>query len=280
MNRLKLRHMLEGFFMEDIGSFDVTSQLMFDKAQTGQGRIYMKEDGVFSGEQVIREGFHLIDEDIEIRMAVRDGETLGAGETIATVTGPIPSILEGERVILNLIQRMSGIATLTRRAVNQLEGSPIKICDTRKTTPGLRMFEKYAVRCGGGVNHRLTLDGGVMIKDNHISMFGNILHAVDHVRNSLGPMTKIEVETESIDQVKEAVEAGADVIMFDNRTPDEIRDMVKHVPAHILTEASGGITPDNIGSYRSCGVQFISLGSLTHSVKSVDISLELEVGVE
>ncbi|MCF6136380.1 carboxylating nicotinate-nucleotide diphosphorylase [Pseudalkalibacillus berkeleyi] len=277
MNRLKVRQDLERFFLEDIASCDLTSQLLFSQDQFGHGKIFMKEKGVFSGESVIVEGFRLISDTIHVDMMVHDGQQLNKGDTIAILSGPVGKILEGERVVLNLIQRMSGIATQTFRAKNLLEGDSIKVCDTRKTTPGLRMFEKYAVRCGGGVNHRLTLDGGVMIKDNHIAMYGNINVAVAQVRKALGPMTKIEVETETVDQVREAVEAKADIIMFDNRTPEEIRELVELVPGHIVTEASGGITLNNLASYKNCGVDFISLGALTHSVKSLDISLELEV---
>ncbi len=277
MNRLKVRQELERFFIEDIASSDLTSQLLFPPDQLGAGRLFMKEDGVFAGEQIVREGFNLISEQIKVEFHVQDGAQLAKGETIATISGPVVSILEGERVILNLIQRMSGIATMTRNAIRLLEGSDTKICDTRKTTPGLRMFEKYAVRCGGGVNHRMTLDGGVMIKDNHIAMFGSIMNAVQHVRKALGPMTKIEVETESVEQIKAAVEAKADIIMFDNRSPQEIKEMAGLVPEHIATEASGGITLETLGTYKDCGVQFISLGALTHSARGLDISLELEV---
>jgi nicotinate-nucleotide pyrophosphorylase (carboxylating) len=277
MNRLKVRQDLEQFFIEDLASGDLTSQLLFKKEQIGRGKLFMKEHGIFSGELVIREGFKLISEEIQVEMHVGDGDFLDEGDTIATITGPVVSILEGERVILNLIQRMSGIATQTYQAKQLLEGDSIQVCDTRKTTPGIRMFEKYAVRCGGGANHRMTLDGGVMLKDNHIAMFGSIERAVRHVREALGPMTKIEVETESAEQVKAAVEADADIIMFDNRTPDEIKELVTLVPAHIMTEASGGVTLDNLASYKGCGVGFISLGALTHSVKGLDISLELEV---
>ncbi|MCF6409955.1 carboxylating nicotinate-nucleotide diphosphorylase [Pseudalkalibacillus salsuginis] len=277
MNRLKVRQELERFFIEDIASSDLTSQLLFPPDQLGAGRFFMKEEGVFAGEPIVREGFNLISEQIKVEFHVQDGAQLTKGETIATISGPVVSILEGERVILNLIQRMSGIATLTGKAISLLEGSDTKICDTRKTTPGLRMFEKYAVRCGGGVNHRMTLDGGVMIKDNHIAMFGSIKNAVQHVRKALGPMTKIEVETESVEQVKAAVEAKADIIMFDNRSPQEIKEMAGLVPDHIATEASGGITLETLGTYKDCGVQFISLGALTHSARGLDISLELEV---
>ncbi|WP_257348400.1 carboxylating nicotinate-nucleotide diphosphorylase [Pseudalkalibacillus decolorationis] len=277
MNRLKVRQELERFFLEDVGVADLTSELLFEENQTGQGRFFIKEDGVLSGTRILEEGMQLVSSRIEVEMVARDGMELEKGDTIAVVRGPVAEILEAERVILNLMQRMSGIATLTRKATELVQGSSIKICDTRKTTPGLRMFEKYAVRCGGGVNHRLTLDGGVMIKDNHIAMYGSIQNAVKQVRNALGPMTKIEVETETIDQVRDAVEVNADIIMFDNCTPEEIAERISLVPKHIATEASGGITLEDLPFYKESGVQFISLGALTHSVKSIDISLELEV---
>jgi nicotinate-nucleotide pyrophosphorylase (carboxylating) len=185
-------------------------------------------------------------------------------------------LLTGERVILNLLQRMSGIATLTHRAVTILNNSHTRICDTRKTTPGLRMLEKYAVVCGGGYNHRFGLYDGVMIKDNHIAFCGSITKAVQAVREKLGHMVKIEVETETKEQVLEAVRAGADVIMFDNRTPDEVREFVSLVPKPIITEASGGITLENLAEYGTTGVDYISLGMLTHSATALDISFHLQ----
>ncbi|WP_027725760.1 carboxylating nicotinate-nucleotide diphosphorylase [Tuberibacillus calidus] len=277
MNKLKLRSLIEQFFIEDIGEQDITTDLIFSDNTKGEVVFLAKETGTFCGEDIIKTGFHLLNPQVNIQLFVKDGDPIKAGERLAVASGEISTLLKGERVILNLIQRMSGIATLTRKAVETLDSSFTRICDTRKTTPGLRMLEKYAVRCGGGYNHRYGLYDGVMIKDNHISFAGSITRAVDLVREKLGHMVKIEVETETKDQVIEAVEAGVDVIMFDNRTPDEIKALIKLVPDHIITEASGGIDLSNLGSYRDCGVHYISLGFLTHSYKALDISVKVSM---
>lgn len=275
MNTLKLRSQLEQFFIEDIGDQDITSDLIFTNGAKGEVVFIAKEEGIFCGENIIRTGFKLLNEAIEVVVNVNDGEWIKVGQIIATATGRTSDLLKGERVILNLVQRMSGISTLTRKAVQELNSPFTKLCDTRKTTPGLRMFEKYAVRCGGGFNHRYGLYDGVMIKDNHISFAGSITEAVQGVREKLGHMIKIEVETETLDQVKEAIEAKADVIMFDNRTPEEIKEWIGIVPDGIITEASGGITLSNLASYRDSGVNYISLGFLTHSAKALDISVKV-----
>jgi nicotinate-nucleotide pyrophosphorylase (carboxylating) len=277
MNTLKLRSLIEQFFIEDIGEQDITTDLIFSDDTKGEIVFVSKESGIFCGEEIIKTGFHLLNPQINIELFVKDGDPIEAGQRLAIASGKIPALLKGERVILNLIQRMSGIATLTRKAVETLNSSYTRICDTRKTTPGLRMLEKYAVRCGGGYNHRYGLYDGVMIKDNHISFAGSIKRAVDLVHEKLGHMVKIEVETETKEQVIEAVEAGADVIMFDNRTPDEIKEFIKLVPDNIITEASGGINLTTLESYRDCGVHYISLGLLTHSYKALDISVKVAV---
>jgi nicotinate-nucleotide pyrophosphorylase (carboxylating) len=276
MNKLKLQQILQEFFLEDIGERDVTSETIFPGNQKAKGHFLVKEDGVLSGTELISAGYHLLDPSIEVTMFKQDGEKVKKGDVIASVSGPIVPLLTGERVILNLLQRMSGIATLTNRAVTALNSEHTRICDTRKTTPGLRMLEKYAVTCGGGYNHRFGLYDGVMIKDNHIAFCGSITKAVKAVREKLGHMVKIEVETETKDQVLEAIAAGADVIMFDNRSPEEIREFVKLVPKPIITEASGGISLENIAEYGKTGVDYISLGMLTHSVKALDISFNIE----
>ncbi|MFD1778345.1 carboxylating nicotinate-nucleotide diphosphorylase [Fredinandcohnia salidurans] len=278
MNLLKLRKMLQEFLLEDIGELDVTSQTIFPIEQTSQGVFIAKEDGIISGLAIIKEAYHLLDSTIEIELRFSDGDRVSAGDTIATVSGPTSNLLTGERVILNLIQRMSGIATVTNRCVEALNDASIRICDTRKTIPGLRMLDKYAVVTGGGKNHRFGLYDGVMIKDNHIAYCGSITKAVKAVREKIGHMVKIEVETESKEEVLEAVEAGADVIMFDNRSPEEVKEFTKLVPKGIITEASGGITLDNLATYSGTGVQYISLGFLTHSVKALDISLQVKEG--
>lgn len=275
MNTLKLRLQLEQFFMEDIGERDVTSDLIFSRGNSGSIVFLAKDDGIFCGEQVINTGFRLMDEECQVLIMVRDGEKVEKGQELAKISGQMSALLKAERVVLNLVQRMSGIATKTHEAVAVLDSGKTRICDTRKTTPGLRMLEKYAVRCGGGFNHRYGLYDAVMIKDNHIAFAGSITKAVETVKSNLGHMVKVEVEIESKEQLKEAIDSKVDCIMFDNRTPQEIQDWIGNVPEGILTEASGGITLENLNSYRNCGVDYISLGFLTHSVKSLDISAKV-----
>lgn len=275
MNTLKLKEDLKRFLKEDIGEGDLTSDSIFPQDADGKVSFIAKEAGTFCGADIIKTGFELLNPKITTEVFVKDGEPIEEGKQIATGSGRISDLLKGERVILNLLQRMSGIATLTRQAVDMLDSSHTRICDTRKTTPGLRMLEKYAVRCGGGYNHRLGLYDGVMIKDNHISFAGSIKKAMELVRGQVGHMVKIEVETESREQVTEAAEAGANIIMFDNCTPDEIKELIESVPDSIVTEASGGIQLHNLASYRHTGVDYISLGFLTHSYRSLDISVKV-----
>jgi nicotinate-nucleotide pyrophosphorylase (carboxylating) len=275
MNKLKLRSLLEQFFIEDIGEQDITTDLIFSNNTNGEIVFLAKDNGTFCGEEIIHIGFQLLNHEISTQVFVKDGQSIEIGQRIATASGKISDLLKGERVILNLIQRMSGIATQAKKAVQILNSSHTKICDTRKTTPGLRMFEKYAVRCGGAFNHRFGLYDGVMIKDNHISFAGSISKAVEAVRSHAGHMVKIEVETESKEQVIEAVNAGADVIMFDNRSPEEIKELITLVPKGMITEASGGIQMSNLADYRDTGVDYISLGFLTHSYKALDISVKV-----
>lgn len=279
LNPLQLQEQIQAFLMEDIGAKDVSAQSIFSTSDEGSAVLYAKEAGILSGSAVIETAYRLLHPAIKVETKKEDGKPIQVGETIAVITGPIRYLLMGERVVLNLLQRMSGIATTTKRAISTLASTHTRICDTRKTTPGLRMFEKYAVTCGGGYNHRHGLDDGVMIKDNHIAFCGSITKAVTKVRQQLGPMVKVEVETETKEQVIEAVEANADIIMFDNRTPDEIIDFIPLVPNHIITEASGGITMNTLASYQETGVDYISLGFLTHSVRSLDISLTIEGGI-
>ena len=219
----------------------------------------------------------MIDSQITVLCEVKDGEKVDAGTVIAKANGAIQNLLKGERVILNLIQRMSGIATTTSQAVSKVKGYNTRICDTRKTMPGLRMLDKYAVRKGGGYNHRNGLYDAVMLKDNHIAFTGSIKNAVNKVKEQLGHTVKVEVEIETKQQLLEAIEAKADMIMFDNRTPTEISSWLPYVPNEISTEASGSITLDTIESYAKTGVQYISLGCLTHSVKALDISAKVTV---
>ncbi|WP_096190602.1 carboxylating nicotinate-nucleotide diphosphorylase [Evansella halocellulosilytica] len=274
MNKWLLREQLKEFFKEDIGFGDRTSHCIFGQ-ETAEVQYVAKEDGYFCGEDILREGYALINQNINWSLEKKDGDQFEAGDMIATVTGPVTDLLSSERVLLNLIQRMSGIATMTNKAAQRLQGVKTSVCDTRKTTPGLRMLEKHAVECGGGTNHRLRLDDGILIKDNHIASCGSITKAIEKARNRAGHMVKVEVEVEDEDSVKEAVLAGADVIMFDNCTPEQARQWQTFVPESIKTEVSGGIQLDQIEDYGKSGVDFISLGALTHSVKAVDISLNI-----
>ncbi|GEN31597.1 nicotinate-nucleotide pyrophosphorylase (carboxylating) [Cerasibacillus quisquiliarum] len=273
MNQLKLRQQLQAFLLEDIGEKDMTSQTIFSPNHQGEGLFIAKESGVIAGLTIIEETYRLLDSKVKIQDQVRDGDLVEKGDVLAKVSGPVTSILTGERVILNLLQRMSGIATLTKKSITALNDSSIDICDTRKTTPGLRMFEKYAVTVGGGKNHRFGLYDAVMIKDNHIAFCGSITDAVKRVKEQLGHMVKVEVETETKEDVLEAVKAGVDVIMFDNCTPQQVKEFAPYVPEHIVTEASGGITLESLPTYAHTGVDVISLGYLTHSVSALDISL-------
>ncbi|WP_428235635.1 carboxylating nicotinate-nucleotide diphosphorylase [Gracilimonas sp.] len=276
MNHLELKEILTNAFREDIGMGDLTSDSIFPKNQLGKGVYTAKADGVLAGLEVIAAGYQMLDESSRISLHKNDGMPVKKGEKIAEVEAPVQVLLKGERVILNLIQHLSGIASSTRQVIELLGDPNITITDTRKTLPGLRSLQKYAVRCGGGKNHRFRLDDGVMIKDNHIKAAGNIKSAVELVRARVGHMVKIEVETENKKQVLEAVKAKADVIMLDNRSPEEVKELIQLIPDEIVVEVSGGITPENIAGYKDCGADVISLGWLTHSVKALDISFNLE----
>lgn len=278
MNIIRLRSMLASFYEEDIGERDVTSEAIFPLTERGTGIFLAKADGVFAGEEIIRTAYTLFSNDISVSLLKRDGDFVRAYEEIAIVEGPMQYLLTAERVILNLIQRMSGVATMTQRAVQALGESKTKICDTRKTTPGLRMLEKYAVKCGGGVNHRFGLYDGVMIKDNHIEFAGSITKAVELVKQSVGHMVKIEVEIETEQELDEAIRAGADIIMFDNCSPEQATVFQAKIPAPITTELSGGISLESLSDYQHTGVDYISMGALTHSVKALDISFNVRGG--
>ena len=272
MNNIKLQDMLKQFFNEDIGDGDLSSELIFSPEEQGSFTFYAKEDGIFCGEQIIKTGFHLLDPTLQIQLLKQDGDTISKGDKLAMIEGSLQKLLTGERVVLNLVQRMSAIATAAAKAVAETTGTNAKVCDTRKTMPGLRMLDKYAVRAGGAYNHRSGLYDCIMLKDNHIAFAGSITKAVETARAKIGHTVKIEVEIETKEQLQEAIAAGADIIMFDNRTPEEIREWLSLVPSHIATEASGGITIDNLRTYAESGIQWISLGALTHSVKAFDIS--------
>lgn len=274
MNRMKAQEALKLFLLEDIGDRDVSS-VLFEETDTAQAIVRMKQDGVVAGLECYQWGYELLDPSVEVELLKRDGDHVQPGDAIVRLSGPVASLLAGERVMLNLVQRMSAVATLTAKCVEALGSSHTRIVDTRKTTPGLRMFEKYAVRAGGGFNHRNGLYDAVMLKDNHIAAAGSITEAVRKVRASLGHMVMIEVEVESEEQLMEAIDARPDTIMFDNQTPDTIKRWAQLVPDTIRTEASGGIDLEKLSQYRNSGVDVISLGALTHSVSNIDISMNL-----
>ncbi|AKG86178.1 carboxylating nicotinate-nucleotide diphosphorylase [Listeria monocytogenes] len=280
MNSILMNQAIQAFLLEDIGQYDLSAETVFPRDTMGEGVFLAKETGILCGISIPPKVYELLGGNIQFEAYKKDGDWVQKGDIIAAVTAPVRTLLSGERVILNLMQRMSGIASQTNFAIKQLDDSAIRICDTRKTAPGLRAFDKYAVQTGGGFNHRNGLYDGVMLKDNHIAFSGGITSAVSTVREKLGHMVKIEVETETAEQVKEAVQAGADIIMFDNRTPEEIKQLVKLVPPHITTEISGNVTLENIHRYKGSGANYISLGSLTHSVRAFDISFNSKGGIK
>lgn len=275
MISIHLKEIIESALREDIGMGDLTSKSIFDADHYSKGTFVSKAEGTLAGLDVLHTAYNFFGSNVKVNLLKKDGDSVGIKESIAEVEGPTQVLLSAERVILNLMQHLSGISTSTAELIRLLDDSSIEIVDTRKTLPGLRALQKYAVTCGGGKNHRFRLDDGVMIKDNHIKAAGSITKAVEFVRSKIGHMVKIEVETESKEQVLEAVEAKADVIMLDNRTPEEIKELVKLIPDEILVEVSGGITPNSICSFKGCGADVISLGWLTHSVKALDISFNL-----
>lgn len=271
MNQIQVKTALQAFLNEDIGRGDASSESIFAPEKISQGRFLLKDDGIVCGLWLAPIIYELLGAEVTFSSLVAEGSYQKKGTCLAEVTGPVITLLTAERLILNLWQRMGGIATAVKIAVDTLHDASIRICDTRKTAPGLRLFDKYAVVQGGAYNHRKGLDDGIMLKDNHIAYAGGITEAITKARNANGHMIKIEVEIETLAQFKEAVAAKADVIMLDNRTPEEIREYLQYNEG-IITEASGGISLDNLAQYSGCGVDYLSLGYLTHSVKALDIS--------
>ena len=259
---------------EDITSEDVSTNAVMPTATKGTVELIAKEDGVIAGLDIYARVFTILDEKTEIDFHCKDGDEVKKGELMATVTGDIRVLLSGERVALNYLQRMSGIATYTRQVAKLLEGSKVTLLDTRKTTPNCRVFEKYAVRVGGGCNHRYNLSDGVLLKDNHIGAAGSVTKAVQMAKAYAPFVRKIEIEVETLEQVKEAVEAGADIIMLDNMTPEVMKQAVELINGRAQTECSGNITKENIQKIREIGVGFVSSGALTHSAPILDISMK------
>lgn len=259
---------------EDITSEDVSTNAVMRSAVKGTVDLIAKEDGIIAGLDVYARVFQILDEKTEISFNFKDGDAVKKGDLLGTVTGDIRVLLSGERVALNYLQRMSGIATYTKQVSKLLEGSKVTLLDTRKTTPNCRVFEKYAVRIGGGYNHRYNLSDGVLLKDNHIGAAGSVAKAVAMAKEYAPFVRKIEIEVETMEQVKEAVEAGADIIMLDNMTPEMMKEAVELIAGRAQTECSGNITKENIAKILETGVDFVSSGALTHSAPILDISMK------
>ena len=259
---------------EDITSEDVSTNAVMRSAVKGTVDLIAKEDGIIAGLDVYARVFQILDEKTEISFNFKDGEAVKKGDLLGTVTGDIRVLLSGERVALNYLQRMSGIATYTKQVSKLLEGSKVTLLDTRKTTPNCRVFEKYAVRIGGGCNHRYNLSDGVLLKANHIGAAGSVAKAVAMAKEYAPFVRKIEIEVETMEQVKEAVEAGADIIMLDNMTPEMMKEAVELIAGRAQTECSGNITKENIAKILETGVDFVSSGALTHSAPILDISMK------
>lgn len=270
-----LAYIVEAALAEDIGRGDLTTQLLIPDHCTAQATFTAREPLITCGTNVIRMVFDTLDVTVDINLFAQDGDILEAGDHLARISGPAQAILTGERTALNIMQRMSGVATETRRYVDAIEGTGAILLDTRKTMPALRALDKYSVLVGGGQNHRLRLDDGILIKDNHIALHGSIASAVAIARKNAPSLTKIEVECDTLDQVQDALAAKADVIMLDNMTPGQLRDAVKLVNGAIPLEASGNVSLDTIRTIAETGVDYISCGRLTHSARAVDIGLDI-----
>ena len=260
---------------EDLGPGDITTEAIVDLSMKGEARLIAKEEIILAGIEVFSRVFSRLDPEIVVETKYRDGEAVSNGEDIGIVKGSMRGILSGERTALNFLQRLSGIATLTRKYVERTDSSKVRVIDTRKTTPGLRILEKYAVRRGGGFNHRFGLFDGILIKDNHIAVAGSIAEALARIKGRVPHTLRIEVEVEDIKGVEEAIGAGADAILLDNMSLKETREAVSIAGGRVLLEASGGITLESIEEVSKTGIDLISVGAITHSARSVDISLEV-----
>lgn len=271
---LNVDHLIKEALQEDISSEDVTTNAVMKEAVTGEVQLICKQDGVVAGLDVFRRVFEILDENVKTDFYCKDGDEVKKGELMGVVTGDIRALLSGERVALNYLQRMSGIATYTHSVAMLLEGTKTKLLDTRKTTPNMRIFEKYAVRVGGGYNHRYNLSDGVLLKDNHIGAAGSVTKAVEMAKEYAPFVRKIEVEVENLDMVREAADAGADIIMLDNMSPEDMKEAIRIIDGRAETECSGNVTKENIDRLTSLGVDYISSGALTHSAPVLDISLK------
>lgn len=278
MNEITMKLVADKLIMqaleEDITSEDITTNAVMRERREGEVELICKEDGIIAGLWVFERVFTLLDPSTTVTLFVKDGDGVKKGQKMGVVTGDIRVLLSGERTALNYLQRMSGIATYTRSVAKLLEGTKTKLLDTRKTTPNMRIFEKYAVRTGGGYNHRYNLSDGVLLKDNHIGAAGSVKKAVELAREYAPFVRKIEVETETLEMVKEAVEAGADIIMLDNMSLEMMKEAVDYIDGRASTECSGNVTKENAAQLAAAGVDYISSGALTHSAPILDISLK------
>jgi len=279
-NKLQIEEIIDRALAEDIGKGDVTTEALIPGDKQGAGFIVAKKEGILAGTGAAKQVFHRVDPELKVEILLEDGARVKPGNRVAKVSGSIASILKAERVALNFLQRLSGIASETNRYVEAVKGLPVRIMDTRKTTPGLRSLEKHAVRAGGGENHRMSLGDGILIKDNHQAALRsqglNIKEIIAKAKQNAPQRLPVEIEVGTVSEALEAVEAGADIVMLDNMSLEDMRKAVKSIHGHALIEASGGITLGNVRAVAETGVDFISIGALTHSATALDISLELE----
>ena len=272
--KLNVDPLILSALQEDITSEDITTNSVMPHYQLGEVELICKEDGVIAGLDVFKRVFTLLDENTEVTFSCKDGDRVRKGEKLGIIRGDIRVLLSGERTALNFLQRMSGIATYTRKIVDLLEGTKTKLLDTRKTTPNMRVFEKYAVKVGGGYNHRYNLSDGILLKDNHIGAAGGVKEAVQMAKEYAPFVRKIEIEVENLDMLREALEAGADIIMLDNMSVEDMRKAVKLCAGKAETECSGNVTKENVAKLVDIGVDYISSGALTHSSPILDLSLK------
>ena len=272
--KLNADNLILSALQEDITSEDITTNSVMPQYQLGEVELICKEDGIVAGLDVFKRVFELLDEKTEFDFSCKDGDAVKNGQKLGTVKGDIRVLLSGERTALNYLQRMSGIATYTRKIADLLKGTDTKLLDTRKTTPNMRVFEKYAVKVGGGYNHRYNLSDGILLKDNHIGAAGGVKEAVTMAKEYASFVRKIEVEVENLDMLREALEAGADIIMLDNMSVEEMKEAVKLCKGKAETECSGNVTKENVASLVDIGVDYISSGALTHSSPILDLSLK------
>lgn len=276
VNQFFVDNVIKEALKEDINYVDVTTDYLIDENDESKAYFLAKDSGVLAGIEIAMRVFTLLDSSVNFEILIKDGTRVKKGDIIAKLSGKTRALLKGERTALNLVQHLSGIATKTNQCVELVKGTNASVCDTRKTLPGLRVLQKYAVTCGGGKNHRYNLSDGAMLKDNHIDAYGSITNAVNELRSKAGHMIKIEVETRNLEELREALDVNADVIMLDNMSYDMMKEAVKITNGKALLEASGNVTEENIREVAECGVDIISLGVLTHSVTAFDISMKME----